>query len=223
MPKYTKNYRSSRSSRRKAPYRSRSRFTKSVSAIAKRVVYRNREAKAKCSTVTSTPLTTSWQLVQTLNNTVAEGDGADDRDGLSIRVSGIQLKLRLAASVDRPQACRLFVIKKKEDFTSADDLPSATVSPLLACVEPHMKTKYTVLIDKIINIEPMRDDSGTSLLRNVYRNFWIRQNSKLTYSGPLATDLDVGRIYVYAVCDALGGGTDSMDYVSESIMHFKDM
>lgn len=186
-------------------------------------MYRTREAKSKCQSKTSTPLTTSWQLLETLNNTVAQGDGPSDRDGLAIRVSGIHLKLRLAASVDRPQAMRLFVIKKKEDFTTADDLPSAVVSPLLACVEPHMKTKYTVLVDKIINFTPYTDDSGTSLLRNMYKSFWLKQNSKLTYNGSLGTDLDVGRIYVYAVCDALGGGTDNIDYVSESIMYYKDM
>lgn len=222
MPKYAR--RTTRGARRYAPYRRRkaSGLVRTMRSVAKRVVYRQREAKLQCQSTTTTALTTTWQLIETLNNTVAQGDGPSDRDGLKIRVSGIRLKIQLALASDRAQAMRLLIIRKKEDFVAATDLPGTTVRPMIGCVTPAMKRKYQVLCDQIVNPAVRVDDSGT-LFRHVYLDKYLKINAPLSYSGSAATDLDVGRIYVYACTDNLAGGTDHIDYASESVMYFKDM
>lgn len=209
-------------------YKSKRRATgldKRIARIAKRTVYRNRESKWVCVSPASDALTESWQILDssTAINGLVQGDSSGQRDGDVVMSRGIQLKVQLAAAIDRPQSVRLFVIEKKDDFVIATDLPGTTVRPMIGCVTPAMKVKYRVLMDKVITITPAVDDSGTSLFRNVYKNFFFKVNKRLHFTGPSYGDFDVGKIYVCAVTDNLAGGTDHIDVTFEATHYFKDI
>lgn len=226
MPKARSSYRSGRAARRKTPYKRRN-FARTVARIAKKVVYRNREPKQVCTALTSTALTENWSAYGTGTplNGVAQGDGTGQRDGNQIYSRGLYMKMQLSLAADRPQAVRLMLVEKKEDFVSASpytDMPGTNVRPMIGCVTPEMKAKYRVLWDTVINPAPRLDD-GTTLFRHVYVNKFFKLNKKLTFHGSGTGDLEDGRLILFAVTDNLSGGTDHIDLAYEAIHYFKEL
>lgn len=211
--------------RRGSKYASKQRGRASVRpalrSYIRKVVRQAAEPKAACGSKASTALSASWQLIDTLNDIVPEGTGPDERVGLGVDIRGYKLKLQLALASDRPQAVRLLVLRKKQDFTNANDLPGTTVAPMLGCVQPHMRQMYTVLHDEIVN-PAVRPDDTPSLFANIYKELWIPGGGKFRYDGSAATDLDVGKVYLYAVTDNVAGGTDFIDLTADWIMYYRD-
>lgn len=219
MPKRMQLRRGSKyQSKRRQPRRDR----KGLREYIRKVVRFAGEPKVACGTKSSTTLSASWAVLDTLNDIVAEGTGPNDRVGLKVNISGYKLKMAVSLAADRPQGMRLLVLRKKADFVNPGDLPGTTVNPMIGCITPEMRTKYDVLVDEIVN-PPVLPDDTPSLFRVVYKEWWIPGGGDFRYDGPLGTDLDIGRVYIYAVTDNVAGGTDFIDLSFDWAMYYRDL
>lgn len=197
-----------------------------IAAIARSAVRSASETKAACAAIATTALTGgAWaQPGSNVLNAVAEGDGADERDGLEIWQDKLELRVQLGTAADRPQSVRLFLVEKKSTFVSSSpftDLPGTNVRPMIGCVTPSMLSHYRVLWDEVITCVPRLDD-GSSLFRHVYVKKTIKLNRKVRFEGSGATDLEKGKIMLFAATDNLSGGTDVVDLSADCQLTYKE-
>lgn len=194
-----------------------SRKAAAIKALAKKVVYQQRETKWVCKSITSTPLTSTITNLAGVLNDIDAGDGESNRDGLKCKQLGLKMRMGLNAASDRPQSVRILVLERRDDFTSSDIPQSMT-----ACVTPKMRTHFNVVLDTIRTITPSVDDSS-SLFRAVYLTKYIRRAKTLSFPDGVGSNLEDNALSLWIIRDNLAGGTDVVDVYGDFVCYFKEM
>lgn len=187
-------------------------------AVAKDVVYKNRETKWVCKSLGPTSLSATVNSLATVLNDVDAGDGESQRDGLKMRQLGISLRWSVTQPYTRNQAVRIMVLEEKSAFTSAE-LPQS----ILACVTPKMKGHFNVLHDHIYNDNTAVSPDMASDDRRAYYARYFRVNRIVEFPDGTGSNLTKGAISLWAIRDNQSTGAASYATISaEAICYFKE-
>lgn len=155
------------------------------------------------------------------------GDGANERDGMSVRLTSYTVRGRIQANTAATTGCmvRILFVKAKDirgvAFTAADFLDSQTrITSFYNKGDRAASTGYTVLYDKTFSISINGQDGDTRFFRFTYKPLqhhlkWDAQNTDGAISD-LAGDQIRGYIYTSEA------GANTPNYFADHRLCFVD-